>query len=444
MGSYTVGEIIEAISGKPISTANSRPNETASEEFDRLFGNKETTSKDVGERPLRIVESGVWPESLLGGQFKALNELYDNFLNAQNSLVRLCFKKLGIYSFGGFGASADTEGNAAFFNDDGGDSTFDSLSKIRGDELQTYLVIPINPEEISVNYQINTTSHQTIFFSELATLSGLKLRRFKIESFFPYRIGEECKYGTEPIYRPQDYIRWITDCMNNKIILAFKAFGQVAEPLPYMKCFIEDFTTTLRPNGEVAYSLSICEYIDYRKEMDTRMFVMDGETLIVSKKEQSRGDGKIGLGDLVRVVNGSIYSDRLKHNTFSVGNITNSFFRCSPSIWDTRLVTSKNALINSVIYNIANTETIDFIVGMIKAKVNVDETEIWMVVGGDYFSKYRTGNINWFDVYQIKKFVEEASPQSLTHSIKIRSMKDNRIGWVNLKQLEKVYIEITR
>lgn len=437
----TAQAIIAANSKKPdpIST------DAASEEFERLFGNKNTKKAEyVGDRPLRIVESGEWPESLLGGQFRVLNELYDNFLNAQNSLVRLCFKKLGIYSFGGFGASADTEGNAAFFNDDGGDSTFDSLSKIRGDELQTYLVIPINPEEISVNYQINTTSHQTIFFSELATLSGLKLRRFKIESFFPYRIGEECKYGTEPIYRPQDYIRWITDCMNNKIILAFKAFGQVAEPLPYMKCFIEDFTTTLRPNGEVAYSLSICEYIDYRKEMDTRMFVMDGETLIVSKKEQSRGDGKIGLGDLVRVVNGSIYSDRLKHNTFSVGNITNSFFRFSPSIWETRLVTSKNALINSVIYNIANTETIDFIVGMIKAKVNVDETEIWMVVGGDYFSKYRPRDINWLNVYQIKKFVEEASPQSLTHSIKIRSMKDNRIGWVNLKQLEKVYIEITR
>ena len=250
--------------------------------------------KYVGDRPLPIVESGAWPESLAGGQFEVLNELYDDFLNETNSLVQLCFKRLGIYSFGGFGASADTEGNAALFNDDGGDTAFDAPNNIKADGLKTYMMIPINPEEISVNYQINTQQHQTVFFSELATLSGLKLRRFRIDSFFPYRISANRRFGTEPIYRPQDYIKWITDCMDNKVILAFKAFGELAEPLPYMKCFIEDFQTTLKANGEVAYSLSICEYIDYRDGIDTRMFVMDGDTLIVSPKEKKRDDGKFG------------------------------------------------------------------------------------------------------------------------------------------------------
>lgn len=418
-----------------------------------LASGEQRKSKYVGDRPLPIVDSGAWPESLAGGQFAVLNELYDDFLHEQNATVQLCFKRLGIYSFGGFGASADTEGNAALFDDDGGDSTFDSPSNIRADGLQTYMMIPINPEEISVNYQINTTSHQTVFFSELATLSGLKLRRFKIESFFPYRISAKRQYGTEPIYRPQDYIRWITDCMDNKVILAFRAFGELAEPLPYMKCFIEDFSTTLRANGEVGYSLSICEYIDYRKEMDTRMFVMDGETLIVSPKEESRDDGKIGLGDLVYVIDGLIYSDKLKHMSFNVGNIANSFFRFPPSLVTSRLLSKKGLedyvqgyqvagnVGNSVVYNLVNAETIEFIAEMIKAKVNVDKTEIWMVVGGDYFSKYRGVGLTDLltsSLAQVQNFAQEASPQSLSHTIKIRSMKDNRIGWVNREQLKLV------
>lgn len=410
-------------------------------------------SKYVGDRPLSIIESGAWPETLAGGQFTELNTLYDLFLNEQNATVQLCFKRLGIYSFGGFGASADTEGNAALFENDGGDMTFESLSDIKTDGLSNYMLIPINPEEIQVNYSINTVSHQTVFFSELATLSGLKLRRFTINSFFPYRISANRKYGTEPIYRPQDYIKWITDCMDNKVILAFKAFGQLAEPLPYMKCFIESFDTTVRANGEVRYSLSICEYIDYRKNVDTRMFVMDGETLIVSPKEDSRDDGKIGLGDLVYVIDGLIYSDKLKHMSFNVGNITNSFFRFPPAIVTSRLFTKKGAedyfkqyqiagnVGNSVVYNLANAETIEFIAEMIKAKINVDKSEIWMVVGGDYFSKYKgvgMTDILTSSLAQVQNFSLSASPQSLSHMIKIRSMKNNKIGWVDLSQLKRV------
>ena len=409
--------------------------------------------KYVGDRPLPIVESGAWPESLAGGQFAVLNELYDDFLNETNSLVQLCFKRLGIYSFGGFGASADTEGNAVLFNDDGGDTTFDAPNNIKADGLKTYMMIPINPEEISVNYQINTQQHQTVFFSELATLSGLKLRRFRIDSFFPYRISANRRFGTEPIYRPQDYIKWITDCMDNKVILAFKAFGELAEPLPYMKCFIEDFQTTLKANGEVAYSLSICEYIDYRDGIDTRMFVMDGDTLIVSPKEKKRDDGKFGLGDLVYVVDGLIYSDKLKHMSFNVGNIANSFFRFPPALVTSRLLSKKGMeeyvkgydvagnVGNSVVYNLANAETINFIAEMIKAKVNSDPTEIWMIVGGDYFSKYRgvgMTDILTSSLAQVKNFAMSVSPQSVSHTIKIRSMKDNRIGWVGKDQLKRV------
>ena len=241
--------------------------------------------------------------------------------------------------------------------------------------------------------------------------------------------------------------------MENKVVLAFKAFGQLAEPLPYMKCFIENFQTTLRANGDVYYTLSICEYIDYRDNVDTRMFAMDGDTLIVSPKEEKRDDGKIGIGDLVYVIDGLIYSDKLKHMSFNVGNIANSFFRFPPTMVTSKLLTKKGMedyvkgyqvagnVGNSVIYNLANAETIEFIAEMIKAKVNVDKTEIWMVVGGDYFSKYR--GVGMMDILtsslsQIRNFAQSVSPQSLTHTIKIRSMKNNRIGWVDKDQLKRV------
>lgn len=418
----------------------------------------ERRMKYVGYRPLPIVESGDWPATLAGGEFEVLNNIYNQFLTRQNAMVQLCFKRLGVYSFGGFGASADTEGNAAWFDDGGGDMTFDALSKIKQDELQNYMLIPINPQDISVNYRVNVNSHRTMFFSELATLSGIKLRRFVIKSFFPYRMDSRVKFGTEPVYRPQDYIRWITECMDNKLILAFKAFGQLAEPLPYMKCFIESFDTTLKSNGDVEYSLSICEYIDYRDTMDTRMFAMDGETLIVSEDTEKRKDGKIGLGDLVYVTKGLIYSDRLKRNPLKLRNVVDSFFRYPPNIVTTKLFNKKYAqdwysrfgVINpaqdngaAIIYNLANRETIDFIAEMIKAKTSLDPTEVWMVVGGDYFSKYHgtredIESVMTSSIQQIGEFILDFSPQSLTHNVKIRSMKDNRIGWVDFNQMQKV------
>ena len=183
------------------------------------------------------------------------------------------------------------------------------------------------------------------------------------------------------------------------------------------------------------------------------MFVLDGETLIVSPKEESRDDGKIGLGDLVYVIDGLIYSDKLKHMSFNVGNIANSFFRFPPSLVTSRLLSKKGLedyvqgyqvagnVGNSVVYNLVNAETIEFIAEMIKAKVNVDKTEIWMVVGGDYFSKYRGVGLTDLltsSLAQVRNFAQEVSPQSLSHTIKIRSMKDNRIGWVNREQLKLV------
>lgn len=410
------------------------------------------TSKYVGDRYLPIVESGEWPETLAGGQFEVLNDLYNHFLNSQNALVKLCFKRMGIYSFGGFGSSADTEGNAATFDNDGGDMNFDSPADIKEDGLNNYLMIPINPEEITVNYQIETNSYNTIFFAELATLTGLKLRRFKISSFFPYRVTTQKKFGTEPIYRPQDYIRWITDCMDNKIILAFRAFGQLAEPLPYMKCFIESFDTTLRPNGDVRYDMVVCEYIDYRKNLDMRKFVMDGEVLIVSEKPRKRDDTKITIGDFVRVKTGIVFTDKLKMCKIGMNDLISTFFKTSPTAIAAKFLTggsvSSGEVFNSpgqmgrnAVYNLLTPDTIMTLADLIKQTMAIDRNEIWMVVGGDYCSKNMVDlsfDLLW-DVAQIDRLYKNMNVGNMSgKDIAIRSMKDNRTGWVSLDQLAKV------
>lgn len=407
----------------------------------------------VGDKPLPILESEGWPATLAGGEFEVLNQLYNSFLSRENLKVQLCFKRLGVYSFGGFGASADTEGNAVYFDNESGDMEFAKKSEIKNDGLKTYMMIPINPEEIEVNYRINVNSYDTIFFSELATITGVKLRRFSIRSFFPYRSAVNTPFGTEPIFRPKDYIDWITECMDNKMILAFKAFGEIAEPLPYMKCFIESFDTTLKANGDVEYVLNVCEYIDYRKNVDTRKFVMDGDVLVVSDKKKKREGGKIFIGDFVKVANGIVFSDELKRTKFGISDLRSNVLKSSPAGMLLRLrqgdvptITDSTYSGGQVAQNFFNmaisSDLINMVYELIKSSRNVDRDELWMVVA-IHSDKLNFPTINQnmtMNVIQLNKFLDnmgDFSMVALKKNIMIRSMKDGRHGWVEMNQLVK-------
>lgn len=413
-------------------------------------------TKYVGDAPLGVVESGQFPATIAGGNFRELNELYDQFLGEQNGLVQLCFKKIGVYGFGGMDSFADIEGNARVPKDkEYGDSIFSELNDIKADGLKNYLLVPINPEEITVEYTIDVDNKKTINFAEVPTLSGLKLRKFKIESFFPYRIDSKKQFSTEPIYTAKDYIKWLTECMEDRVVLQFKAFGDLAKPLPFMKCFIESFDTTLCANGDVEYTLSICEFLDYRQNVETRRFTANGELLVVSGGNKTRSDSRIGLGDLVYVTSGTIYSDKLKHSTISLSTITDSLFITPPLMMSTKLFDRDNLLdygskfgikpitdeTSSLLStNIFSKDMLDFITELIRLTKDVDRSEIWMVTGGDYFTKYRSLRDvnNWTSITQFANMLKGASPQAWSKPVKIRSMKDNRIGWVSLEQLTRV------
>jgi hypothetical protein len=419
----------------------------------------EIKSVYIGEKPISVTKAGGgdWPDSLENGNYPVLTELYDDFLAEENSRVQLVFKKLGIFSFGGFGASADTEGGAPMFSDDGGDPNF-KPEEIQDDQLEKYLVIPINPADIQVNYSIDVTNYKTIFFSEIASITGIKLRRFTISSFFPYRVGSDIKsFRTGRIYEPKNYIDWITECMDNRVILAFKAFGDLARPLPIMSCFIESFTTKLMSNGEVQYSLGICEYIDYRQNVDSRMFVMDGDRIIVSEKENSRKDERIGIGTLVRVTKPPIYSSFVKNHPITNEDVTKKIFNKSPtqiakSLLKRKSVTPQWGNISEFVEDegtglLMNKDLIRYIIEFFVSNLQtVDPSEIWMVIGGDYFTNTAKvtdmiiGSSLLDHVFQLGTYIDAFDKFSLVdaYSIKIKSMKDGRIGWVSMAQLVKV------
>lgn len=411
----------------------------------------------VGDKPLPILESEAWPATLAGGDFQVLNELYNSFLSRQNMRVQLCFKRLGIYSFGGFGASADTEGNAALFDNEGGEPDFNKHTAkfdLIANGLGQFMMIPINPEEITVNYQINTNSYDTIFFAELATITGIKLRKFTIRSFFPYRSAVVTQFGTEPIFSPKNYIDWITECMDNKMILAFKAFGELAQPLPFMKCFIESFDTTLKANGDVEYVLNICEYIDYRKNIDTRKFVMDGNMLVVSSKKKRREGGEIFIGDFVKVADGIVFNDELKQSRFGLSDVQSNVLRTPPAAMLSRLAIKDNPFNDEQIgytqqqigmgflFTMFSPSTLMMVYELIKAFRNVDRNEIWMVVAihSDELNAPKIGQSLHMNIAQMNNYLNDLvdfSYISLKKNVQLRSMKDGRHGWVSMSQLVK-------
>ena len=95
----------------------------------------------------------------------------------------------------------------------------------------------------------------------------------------------------------------------------------------------------------------------------------------------------------------------------------------------------------NAVYNLLTPDTIMTLADLIKQTMAIDRNEIWMVVGGDYCSKNMVNlsfDLLW-DVAQIARLYKNMNVGNMSgKDIAIRSMKDNRTGWVSLDQLAKV------
>lgn len=264
-------------------------------------------------------------------------------ITERNAKVQLLFKRTGTFSFGGFAHNADIEGNAgttAASRDipahSEGELNDGSYKPINDNANGDFMVIPVNPQNITVNASVNTQNYETSLHAELAVMSGLKLRTFNIDSFFPAHTNEYSNLGTGTVFKPVQYVNWILSCMQAKCVLHFYPFGN-ADVLPEMDCFISSFTYTLEPNGDVSYSLEITEFIDYRKRITERQIKLTpNEVKIVTPPAPVRdvpNDDIIVCGDYIIIKDGySVYNDQFAQNPMTLGQIIGSPLQYSPEI----------------------------------------------------------------------------------------------------------------
>ena len=240
--------------------------------------------------------------------------------------LKIMFTDLGQQDFGGYGSRADIEGGAG-----AGDRKFklDPVTKETLDDSQRTLIIPVNPEDLEITNGIDIESHETSYFAEVITLTGLKLRKFNITSFFPF--DTEYDFDDEVVIHPQKYyIEWIQRAMQGKKILLMSVVGDIDYLLPFT-CVFTDFSYHIGAYKDIAYTLSVSEYIDYRSYAEARKFTMDGDVLITeSTKKRPNLEGVITIGSIVKVINGFAHINSLGTKYATVQGLS-SLYRYAPS-----------------------------------------------------------------------------------------------------------------
>lgn len=240
--------------------------------------------------------------------------------------LKIMFTDLGRQDFGGYASQAEVQGDAG---SGGRDNELQSSSQEVLNDPNRTLVVPVNPEDLEISNGIDVESHSTPYYAELITLTGLKLRRFDIESFFPF--DTDYLFDDEVVIQPQKYyIEWLQRAMQLKRILLFSIEGDINYIIPFT-CVITDFKYKIGAYKDISYTLSVVEYIDYRTESESRTFVMEGDTLITTTtKKRSNLEGEITIGSIVKLVSGIAHINSLGTQYLSVQGIS-ALYRYTPS-----------------------------------------------------------------------------------------------------------------
>lgn len=415
-------------------------------------------------------------------------------ITERRAKVQLLFRRSGLYSFGGFAHNADVEGNAGTSpnsrdipaNSEGNlnDKSYIPENKNADGD---FMVIPVNPENITVTTGVNSKNYETSFHAELAVMSGLKLRTFTIESFFPAKPNEFQNLGTGTVFKPVEYVNWIMGCMKSKCVLRFFPFGN-ADVLPEMDCFFTSFVYTLQPNGDVTYTLEVCEFIDYRKDITSRRLKLTPRGAFVvsddSRKREVLNDQIIRVGDYITVKpDAKVYSDQYARTKLTLGDIIGTPLQHSPTFslnsllavregkdgnaeWvdpynngykqygqdQMNAVMSQYGNFNAVGYYLGFT---DDIIGIIKDLVKSPSSrpnEIWKVInyykpamGSDYAKETEESLLDglynlrftWLDT--VLRDIRNLTFKDMSQlELQIKSMQTGKTGWIKTSSAIKI------
>ena len=124
------------------------------------------------------------------------------------------------------------------------------------------MVLPVNPEEISISYPTNNKDYDVIGTGQVVVPRKPALKEVSWEGFFPASRSDP--YTDSDADDPEDYVRKIESAMRAKqkirlIITRDRLYDT------NMRCIVSEFETTDKGGepGDIYYSITFREYRDY-------------------------------------------------------------------------------------------------------------------------------------------------------------------------------------
>lgn len=124
------------------------------------------------------------------------------------------------------------------------------------------MVLPVNPEEISISYPTNNKDYDVIGTGQVVVPRKPALKEVSWEGFFPASRSDP--YTDSDADDPEDYVKKIESAMRAKqkirlIITRDRLYDT------NMRCIVSEFETTDKGGepGDIYYSITFREYRDY-------------------------------------------------------------------------------------------------------------------------------------------------------------------------------------
>lgn len=141
------------------------------------------------------------------------------------------------------------------------------------DNSEEEILLPVNPEEISVTQSGNTESYSIYQFGEVVKGGSRKLLKLSLSSFFPIEQGPYVM--TQQLQHPSDYVNKLYSWKQKNKILTLKVTGGYY-PIDRL-WMIEDFQINEKAGevGDIFYTVSLTEYREFR----ARRMTLSGNTM---------------------------------------------------------------------------------------------------------------------------------------------------------------------
>lgn len=170
--------------------------------------------------------------------------------------------------------------------------------------------LPVNPEELTVNYAGDNTDYNLIDKGEVIIPRHPKLATVEISSFFP-RNSYNGLTVSNSWNRPEDYVRFFKSLQEKRMVFQFIVSRYDVDVKMFDTSFyavISDFSITDKGGeaGDVYYSLTVSEYRDTAPQRVDKVSESETTTVLATTDIRLVPNDEFVVGDKV-TVSGPIY-----------------------------------------------------------------------------------------------------------------------------------------